>query len=297
MRNAEWQLSYPGTTYTFGPGDLPAFNVTAPDIGDYALRVSDGENPRGDGVSFGTDFLGNRTITFDIGVRGITEAETRANTAALARAWRADVVRSTPGAVAELRSQYRGSERVAFGRPRRFAPVLAAAGTQRFVPVVADFATADDQFYSSVETIQKVTLMPALGGGVTTPIITPVSTSRSSDRSTGITIGGELPTWVGVEITGPITNPVVDFVGDGEGFRYAFNGSLALDETLRIDPRPWRRTITVNGASAAGRMSRSSVRLSNAVLRPGGYEVSFSGTSESGTAELRVRFRDAYPTP
>lgn len=293
MFDDEWRLVYAGADYTFGTGACEVFNLTAPDLGDVALRVADADNPRTDGVSFGTDFRGGRTITFDLGVRGATEVEVRRSVEALAEVWRADVVRSTPGAMAEMRMRYRGEERVAFGRPRRFAPILKEAKAG-FSSVTADFAAADDVFYSATEHDVEVALVPAPGGGLEAPLASPLTTTSSSDRSVGLTVSGALPTWPVITVEGPITNPEVEVVGL---WRMAFNLSLAYDEVLTVDTRPWARTITRNGASVAGAITPRSARLSTASLPPGSYELALRGSSPSGTPVAHFRWRDAYSTP
>ena len=293
MLDDEWRLVYAGTDYTFGTGACEVFNLTAPDLGDIGLRVADADNPRTDGLSFGTDYRSGRTITFDLGVQGGTETDVRRSMQALASVWRGDAVRSTPGAMAELHSKYRGEERVAFGRPRRFAPILkeakAGLGT-----ATADFQAADDLFYSAVEHVASVALVPAPGGGLIAPLATPLATTESSDRSVGLTVTGELPTWPVITIDGPITNPEVEIVGL---WRMTFNTTVAYDEVLTIDTRPWARTITRNGASAAGTVSPTSSRLSSSSIPPGTYELALRGSSPSGTPVAHVRWRDAYSTP
>ncbi|WP_348240011.1 hypothetical protein, partial [Salmonella enterica] len=83
------------------------------------------DRPRQDGRAFGVDYHSGRTISFDLGVRGLTPEEAREEAALLTRAWRADPVRLTPGAVAELHASYDGRHRVVYGRPRRFAPIFS----------------------------------------------------------------------------------------------------------------------------------------------------------------------------
>lgn len=293
MRNDEWSLVYPGAEYVFGTGATPVFNITAPNLGDAGIRNADNDRARGDGIAFGTDFRSNRTIGFDLGIKGQTEDEIRDAEAALSRVWRADAVRSKAGAVAELHSRYRGRERVTFGRPRRYAPNLADA-KHGLGLVTADFVTADDKWYSAVENVQSVTLAPAVGGGLMAPLASPLSTTADSDRSTAIRVTSDLPVWPVITIQGPITNPVVEVLGV---LRFEVRTTLRSDQSLVIDTQPWGRTVLRDGASVAGALTRTSTRLSKAAISPGSYELVLRGQDETGTARATVRWRDVYTTP
>lgn len=294
MRDGEWSLTYAGTSVTWGPADLPIVNMDAPDLGAVDIREDDADRPREDGRAFGQDFRGGRTISFELGVFGQDEAAARTTLAALARAWRADPVRGTPGAVAELRMRHAGRERVAYGRPRRFASNDSEIG-QGVATVVADFAVTDDVFYGTTAQIEDVTLAPPLGGGLTGVLAAPLTTTTTSDRSAAITVGGELSAWPVLTIHGPTTNPVVEVVGR---WRLELRTTLAYDRAVTVDPRPWARSVLLNGGgSLAGAVTRTSPRLSAMALPPGSYEVALRGIDETGTSSVRFAWRDAYPTP
>ncbi|URQ05005.1 minor tail protein [Arthrobacter phage Iter] len=285
-----WRLTYPGEDLAFGSIESGYVFTTAPDLGAREIEHEDERRPRSDGVTFGQDFTAGRTITFELDVNGADEADAKAKLARLSRAWRADVVRSTPGATATLTS---GSGRVAFGRPRRFASNddLQPHGLST---VVADFAAADDTWYGGTEQGVTVSLVPAPSGGLMAPLAAPLSTTRSSDRSQGVTIGGEMPTWPVFEIQGPITDPTVELVG---ALRMDFKLVLAYDQKLVIDTRPWARTILRNGASVAGAITRTSTRLAHAALAPGAYEFVLRGSANTGNPSATIRWREAYITP
>lgn len=289
MRN-DWIISYPGEALSFGSIASRYVFTAAPEIGPPDIETADATRPRGDGVAFGVDFFGGRTITFEIDVDGVDEVDARARLAVLNRAWRADAVRQTPGAVATLTTD---SGRVTFGRPRRF---VSADGwlPQGLSEVTADFACSDTLFYAGAESEASVSLIPAPSGGLIAPLASPLATTRTSDRSEVFTVGGELPTWPVFEIQGPITNPVVEVLGV---LRMEFRLTLAYDEALVVDTRPWARSILRNGASVAGCLSRTSSRLSQASIPPGSYELVLRGASGSGTAAATVRWRDAYLNP
>lgn len=291
MRDGEWQLVYTGTSLTWGPADLPIINLSAPDLADPELSTDDASRPRADGVAFGTDYRGGRTITFDLGLMGDDEAEVRDTLATLSTAWRADAVRSKPGAVAELHVQYAGRERVIYGRPRRFAATDEEA-YQGWITAAADFATADDLFYGASEGNETLTIIPPTGGGLVAPLASPLTSTASSDRSASITVGGQVNAWPIVTFAGPITNPEFAITGL---WSLKLATTLAADQSLTIDTRPWARTVLRDGvASLAGALTRDSVRLAGASIPPGTYEVVLRGTDGTGTASMSVRWRETF---
>lgn len=292
MRNGEWSLSYPGTALVFGTAATPVFNLTTPDLGDVEVRTSDRDRPRMDGRAMGVDYRGARTVTFDLGVRAPDEPGVRGEAAVLARAWRADAVRSAPGAVAELRAQYAGRERLMYGRPRRFAANPAEAGTSALITATATFDCVDDVFYDGVEEVQTVDFAPPASGGLVGPLVGPLTTTRTSDRSVGLAVASELPVWPIIEVDGPISNPVVEVVGV---FRMELRTTLAYDETLVVDTRPWARTVLRNGTAGLAGAVRGA-RLSDAAIPPGSYELALRGSDLTGTATARIRWRAAYST-
>lgn len=285
----DWHLSYADVDVPFGSVASGYVFNKAPEVGAPEIVQEDATRPRSDGVAFGVDYLSGRTVTFDLTVNGRDEADARAKLADLARAWRADAVRQTAGAVAALTSS---NGRSTFGRSRRFASADELL-PQGMTQVVADFASADDLWYGQ-ETKVSVGLVPAPGGGLVAPLAAPLSTTSTSDRSQVVTVGGAVPTWPVFEIQGPITNPVVEIVGR---IRMEFRLSLAFDQTLVVDTRPWARSVLLDGASVAGSLTRTSTRLSRSALAPGSHELVLRGVSQSGTARLSAAWRDAYLTP
>lgn len=284
-----WKISYKDTELEFGTRATGLVFDTAPDLGERAMRTEDTTIPNADGRTFGQDFVEGRTITFSITVDGENEDHAHALLSNMAQVWRADPIRMLPGEVATLTSE-RG--RVLYGRPRRFA---SADEELPFgvATVTCDFETADDNWYGP-EQRESITYMPALGGGLVAPLAAPLSTTLSSDRSRAFTVGGDMPTWPIYEITGPITNPVIEIV---HNYKLEFQLSLTSRQTVRIDTRPFSRSVLRNNGSVRGTLSRASVRLSKAALAPGTYEMVLRGESAARTATAAVRWRDAFSTP
>lgn len=290
MNHGQWRLIYPGTDYTFGTGDLPVFNQKSPEIGTPEVQAADTDRPQSDGRAFGVDFYGGQSISFDLGVRAPSDAEVRDVVAQFRNIWRADAVRMTPGAVAELRCQYAGRERGVFGRPRRFSPDFSDAAVNRYVQVLADFTCADDVFYGTADEAISFGIVPPSGGGLIAPLASPLATTLSSDRSQGIHVVTEAPAWPVVTIYGPVTNPGFNI---GENIRMEVRVTLTEGEYVVIDTRPWARTALRNGTSTVAGAVRGT-RLSKASVLSGAYEVGFRGLDPTGTARIKVAWRRAY---
>lgn len=290
MYDREWTLSYPGTSLTFGPPNLPIVNLLAPDLGSAELHTDDTDRPRSDGLAFGQDFRGGRLIGFELGVFGDNETEARETLDDLASAWRGDTVRTTPGAMAQLQTRNVGRERVMFGRPRRFA-LLEEDIHQGVVLVSADFTAADDLFYEAEEQSETIFLVPQASGGLITPLISPLTTTAESNRSRLVRVGGQVPTYPVFTIQGPITNPAIEVVNE---WSMTFLTSLASDQALIVDTRPWARTARVGNGSRAGTLTHTSRRIATATLSPGDHEVALRGIDATGTASLQVTWRDAF---
>lgn len=290
LRNGEWELAYPGTVYTFGTTATPAWNLTTPDLGDATLRTSDSDRPRQDGRSFGTDYRGGRTISFEMGLRARSSEEARHEAQEFQRAWRADSIRSTPGAVAQLRTIYDGRERVVYGRPRRMSLNYDDTTVNKYVGIVADFACTDDLFYGTDEQGVGFGIAPSLGGGLLAPLAAPLSTTMTSDRSQGFAVYSEMPVWPVIRINGPILNPEVVI---GPEVRISARLDLGRDEWVEIDTRPWRRSALRNGTANVSGAIRGT-RLAKASLPSGNYDVGLKGTDPTGTASVQLNWSSTY---
>lgn len=287
---ADWRLSYSGTDLSFGSIDsglvFPQSNppsVSATDITDQDAAI-----PRGDGVLFGQDYRNGLTLTFNIEVHGETEDDARALEAALSTAWRGDSIRNVPNATALLTTH---TGRSIYGRPRKYQPNydLLPFG---IIAVTCDFVTTGDLWFDPFENA-TVNLVPASGGGLVAPLASPLSTTATSDRSQTFQVDGTAAVWPVITITGPITKPTVEVVGQ---FKLGFDLTLAYDQSLVIDTRPWNRTIKLNGASVAGKLMPIYDRLSDASVLPGRYDFALRGASATGTPTAKFTWRNAYPT-
>lgn len=296
MHDAEWQVKYPGVEFTFGGPDRAVWCTAPPDLGDVALSVDDVDRPRGDGMLFGQDYRGGQTITFELGINAEAgpdrERRVRDAAAELARVWRADSIRQTAGATAELWTRSGGRLRLKHGRPRRFA-LNDRYAHQGYMTAVADFACVDDVWYGGDAREVSVSLVPPPSGGLVTPIEAPFETTEVSQRAGAMDVYGELPAWPVITIYGPISDPEVSITGL---WSLRLATTIAHDRAILVDTRPWFRRIIrdYDGASFAGTLR--GVRLANASIPPGSHEVVLRGTDQTGTSSLRVQWRDSYTT-
>src|SRR5690606_36208414 len=189
----QWKLAYPGTDLLFG--DHTRYPVVEPpDLGSREADVQDASVPAGDGVLFGRDYRQGRTIVLEIGVTTDDPDDNHDELGWLAEAWRGDAIRTTPGAVAELHSCVAGRQRLVYGRPRRFSPIVTAPNSG-YSQMTAEFVTVDDLWYSAKETTLRVPLVPPPAGGLEAPLEAPLSTVMVVNRPGLVTTGGNAHTW------------------------------------------------------------------------------------------------------
>jgi hypothetical protein len=288
MQYDPWGV-YQGAAFPFGAPSSGVIMTAMPEVSSPDSRTDDTDNPRGDGLQMGLDSLGGTTISFEMEVSAETKDLGDEYADELRRVWRGDPVRTRPGAVATLTSH---NGRSAFGRPRRYS----ADDTRSHVgrrSVTADFRTVDDLWYGA-EDLTQISLNPPLGGGLVAPLRAPLTTTASSSRVQTFRVGGRVPTrWLVIDIYGDIANPDIEIPGV---LRQRFTTSLAYDQTLRVDARPWSRKIMKNAAAIPGALTRDSTRLGDLLLPPGEYQLILRGTSLSGTARAVLRWRDAFTT-
>lgn len=266
------------------------YHVSKVDFGTPDMVLNDGDRPREDGERFGRDYRKGRTIIFDAHV--LTNGHALDAIDVLEAAWLADDIRDIPGAVTTLRMRRGGRTRIVWGRPRKLA-VTTGTTLSGWAPFTAEFRTDSHLYYDDVEQSTTVTLVPPQGGGVVSPVVAPVTTvAESNSRQGDIVVGGTVPTWMVFEIRGPITNPTIGILSR---WSVTLNITLASDNWVTIDPRPWSRSVRTRfGDNAAGAFTPTSPKLSDLRLPPGPATVTLRGTDPTGTASMTARWRNAY---
>lgn len=268
-----------------------AYQIREVDFGTPDMRPQDVDRAREDGIRFGRDYRRARTITFEGAV--LTTGPALDAIDALTAAWLADDIRLQPGVVTTLRMRRGGRARRVWGRPRNIA-VTSGATLRGWAPFTAEFTTADHLFYDDVEQTASVDIVPPIGGGVVSPVVSPVTTVAESVAQGRIVVGGTAPTWPVIRINGPIMRPTVELLGR---WSITLAVSLASDDYLVVDPRPWTRHVTTRfGTNSAGAFTATSPPLSDLTLPPGDTTLVLRGTDATGTASASVAWRDAYTT-
>ncbi len=261
------------------------------DPGVVGIDVQDTDYEQEDGRYFGIDRLRGPTWSWKLFTDRQTAEQALATLASLAQVWRADDVRLKPGEYLPLRYAVGGRTRRVYGRPRRlsFPPENRILGG--FIPITADFVTADALHYDDVLSQTTMSLSPAVSGGFLVPFKMPLATIRpTSSRENVVQVTGDAATWAMVTFHGPVVAPSLQMDG---GWEVGLDVALTAGQSVTIDARPWARTAIRNdGASLGGRLTRSS-RLADMKLPPGSRVFHYRGADATGTSRATVAWRNA----
>ncbi|UOQ57249.1 phage tail family protein [Leucobacter allii] len=289
----DWTLTTEDRQITFGD-DENLFVVDSWSVEPGKLRVDDREVPRGDGLRFGQDFRAGQVASFSLWVNGGDEATASAALSEFGAAWRNDTGRRIGGAMATLRHP---QGRCAYGRPRGFTPDSNRI-EQGWAKIKAEFECVDELWYGPEE-VTEVSFVPPATGGLEFPAEAPFTfDSGPTVRNGSVIVSGDVASWPVFEILGPVANPEIDIIGVG---RLVFRTTLAADQFLVVDTRPWARWVKRGYASnptvlaaLPGALDASGARLSDVALQPGAYSILLRGYDTTGTAKLRVRCEPAF---
>lgn len=286
----------------FGTVDTGFLTLVPPAWKSGDPRDDDLERPHEDGRYFGRDLRGAGSVGFEIGV--ITD-HLATGPAAIYQAnsdyvdelqtwWDDEDFRTAPSDLTILRAQVAGRTWRAYGRPRRFDATKSVLAQLGYTPVVCDYAIVDNRVYADVPESLTIPLVAPPDGGFTAPFITPLTTTLASTSGDVITIGGKKKTWLWVEFRGPVLNPQVT-IGP---LTIGLATSIPDDMRVTVDPRPWSRGVTrEDGANYAGFLSVATPVLREMLIRPGTYNVAFSGTDATGTSSCTISWREARSLP
>lgn len=300
-----YELGY-GTDSRIVVGRGTPYYIASVNYGDPELSVNDTYVPRSDGESFGRDFYGGRTITFEGNIL-TTRHPWKPSPSSdilmaqaclgyhekLASAWDGYDIRQYPNKVIPLRlCDAAGRARRVYGRPRKFVSTSGSARRGR-IPFSMTFKSVDQLYYDDVESSQFIKIVPDPVGGLIGDLIGDIFADSEGLNSRPVNIRGTHPSWVAFKINGPIQNPDIEVVGQ---FRFKLLVDIASDMSVIVDPTPWQRQVrrVSDGANYAGKFTQSSPRLSSLRLPPGGHEVILRGNDITKTASLIVTWRDAY---
>ena len=278
--------------YAFGLEEHPVVILEGGyDPGSSEFRTNDIESQVADLTMFGRDLLTGPTIEFTLGIRN--DVDVWPVVADLTKAWRADTVRRTPGALSALVFVRAGRTYRAWGRSRKFGLQPAPRADDEFQTAIATFKVAEP--FIELDALNTVTcrlLEPVGDGGVVFPVVFPVEFRPSSQAREGsAVVGGIAPAHFTVTIKGPVTGQLSQARVYGPGWSISITRPLAYDETVVIDTR--RQTVTLNGRSMPGLIGPRD-RL-DARLSPGSQVLGFEGSDPSGTATAAFSWRDTIP--
>lgn len=291
----QWEITSPDgeIDLVFGTLDTGIQTRTAPDLGQRDIATSDVALPREDGRAFGRDFFGGTSITFEANVLTDSAPEQSDLLNDLRGTWNNEAFRESASAYAILKSCVGGRIRRCHGRPRRFAEIDADLTHAGYTGALFDFATIDGKFYDEAENKRILTLAPSSLGGFTDPITDPITDDADGLSPRQVVISGQR-TWAVVTFHGPVTDPVVDF-GD---FTVGLTTTIAVGESITVDPRPWSRGIyRSDGQSVAGALSYDTPPLREFKIRPGIHVVTYSGTDPTATSSCEITWRNAHDRP
>lgn len=287
-----WKLNVGGRQLEFGC-ELSGLGLMSTPRVKPMVEFDSYANPRGDGRRSGRMYRRGQAVSLAIEARPDERSADEVWREFLS-VWRADEIRSQPGAMARLTAD---TGRFAVGLPVDIEPdqEYRIFDTNRAAVV---FEAQDDLWYGPEE-VTRIRFVPPVSGGLTFPAEAPFTfDSGATTRNGSVLVAGDVESWPVFEISGPVTNPEVEVAGVG---RLVFKTTLAYDQFLRVDTRPWARWVQrgyVQNPTVLsplpGALSPSGSRLSDMALRPGAYQVLLRGYDPSGTAELGVVLNPAY---
>jgi hypothetical protein len=291
--------------FVFGTEDTGYLTITRPTHSGNDGSYGDITPANEDGTMFGRDYMGAKSVAFDIGVltdsknalavMGLEEQANLDFLDTIEGVWKDQKWRNDPGAYAVLRCCEANRTSRAYGRPRRYAEVAGNFTKVGYTPITCTFDLRDDRWYSDVEQTISVSLIPSPDGGITAPLVTPLTTSLATAASSEMVVGGSRSTWPVIDIHGPVAQPIIHI----DDLTFALSLTVPDGDVVTIDPRPWRRGVTraSDQAGMAGSITAPTPPLSECTVGVGAHDVTYRGTDPTGTSYVQVRWRDARSRP
>lgn len=277
----------------FGIGSPISVEAEGFDPGVNEFTVQDVANAYNDSLSFGRDYVTPSVWAWQAFTTADDEAAALAAVRELASVWNDRELRRTPGAVTALRYRINGRTRTIFGRPRPLGQVMTNKLLHGEVPLSLEFQPVDILHYGDEVQTFNVKGQPSSVAGFTTPIVTPLTTIAGTPTTDSLpTFGGDEPAPFEAVFTGPATNPKL-YTDEWE---LQLMTTIAENRSITVSTYPWgARAVRDDGVRLPGILSVKS-RPSQARLDPAGQQVRFSAIDSTNTADVTIRWRQAYTT-
>lgn len=257
-----------------------------------SFRSQDTPHPLGDATFFGRDQLTPPSWTFTLGAR--TDGDIDEVLEAFVTAWRADAVRSVPGARSSLTYCLNGRERVVYGRPRDFAVEQGEVADNEFKMIVAQFVLAETVSYGATERTASLSQITTTEGtGLVLPAVPPWAlVATYATRAGLITMGSAVPASFIVDLYGPTVGTATDIKVWSSDWLLHFGVTLSPGAVFSYDTATGLATL--NGAPVAANLKGGSTARPK--VSPGSTEVVLTSSDTSNTVTGAIRWRDVFAT-
>ncbi len=261
----------------------------------YESRVSDSDQPRGDGAIRGLDYVAARTVAFTFSLAEVdsTTYETRVAAVRAAflpsRSADMDLVFKRPGMV----------ERLIRCRPVQLTRVEEYLSFDQIGHPPVVLRAVDPRIYSSVEHNGNATVYAAVGGGMDWPVVNwPVDFTGGSQNLLAVSNAGTAEAYPLIRVFGPTvgTCTAITLTNLTNGSVFTVNTTITTGQILTGD-----MTAAVTGANTlvvsldgSSRYGSWAVPRSAFSLSPGSNVLKFQITGTSTDVICNLTWRDTW---
>lgn len=301
LRDEQWELLTPDgsggfDSFVFGKAARVRTLQGGFDLGSSEVNAQDSPYGQRDGLAFGRDTFGAPEQQFEFGV--VRDVDAWEEMLAFQAAWRADSMRSTPGAVSILRYRRAGKTWRVEGRPRKFDLAMEDNPHPRFQRATATFQTQYPERYlepmaGQTRSLELQLRATSSGGGTSWPIVWPATWGAVQQQRMGdVEVGGFRPAPFKAQIFAPSQAGQLSGIRiSGRGWEVATSRVLNAGESVLLDTKAG--TFGRGSKSWAGSVTRRSDLLAR--LQPGQQPIRFEGVDPSNTASVVITWMDTYP--
>lgn len=244
------------------------------------VRALDLDRPNRDGVIAGGDYLGSRTIAFEVIM------DEGADNESLAAALAAAFAPSRDDVALDVRLTGDPSEYRLYGRPRGVTfSTTRNRWTAGILDALCSFTATDPVRYALTESSLVLSLASS-GDGLVYPVEYPVVYGGSSSgQGDAANAGSAEVDWMAT-LTGPVTNPRIEHVSSGKFVRVA--QTLTAGQTVVLDSA--RGAILLGGTTPRP----SWVGSGSSWFRLGAGSNTLRFTADSGSGDCTVTWRSGW---